>query len=93
MPTTHIIGYLWNHRKALDIQSIPDMLQLMSDLQRNGCEVVRVEDVVVLGKPIGATSVSWVSLTDEEWAERIEEAILKGAIEHTIHMLHRGDGE
>lgn len=94
MPTMDIIGYLWSKRQDLNLYSVPDVLQLVSDLERNGLECVEVKDVEVFGVSIGQPSVSWTRLSEEEWEWMVENAIAKAAAEHSIHMLHQdGDDE
>lgn len=87
MPTSNIIGYLWSNRQDLDIDGLPDLLQVISDLQRCGLDAVRVEELKVFGAPVG-TSVQLVERTAEEWSSLVEEALVQSAIEHTIDMLH-----
>lgn len=94
MPTMDIIGYLWSRKQDLNLYSVPDVLQLASDLSRAGLECLDVKDIEVLGVSIGQPSVAWVRLSAEEWEWMVEDAIAKAAAEHAIHMIHEdGDSE
>ena len=92
MPTTDIIGYLWDHRQELEISDVPDLLAFMADLQRIGLEAVRVEDRTIFGSYAGA-AVTWPRLPAEEWGELVHAAILSSAVESTARMLHPEDGD
>lgn len=93
MPTTNIIGYLWHNRQALDIDGLPDVLQMVADLQRHGLECVQVKDIEIMGAYV--TTNTWlVEREDSEWAWRVEDAIVTSAVEHALDMLHEdGDPE
>lgn len=93
MPTMDIIGYLWSKKQDLDLYSVPDALQLATDLSRSGLECVEVEDIEVFGISLGAPSVTWVRLSAEEWEWLVEDALARAAAEHAIHMLQGGDHE
>lgn len=93
MPTTDIIGYLWYNRQALDLDGLPDVLDLVADLQRSGLECIRVEDMKVLGKLAG-TTVQLVRKERDEWDRLVHDTIINAAVEHTTNMFHEaGEGE
>lgn len=93
MPTFDIIGYLWLKRQALDLDGLPDVLELAGDLQRSGLECIRVEDVKVLGRPMSA-SVQLIRREREEWEQLIHDTIVGASVEHTASMFYEaGDGE
>lgn len=87
MPTTNIIGYLWSQRQDLNIDGVPDLFELIHDLTAHGVDVVTVEDITILGSPVG-TSVQLAMREPEEWAELVENAILEASVDRTIAMLH-----
>lgn len=87
MPTTDIIGYLWYNRQALDLDGLPDVLELVADLQRAGLGCVRVEDRRVLGQLAG-TSVQLIRKEHSKWDDVVYDAILRTSVEHTTHMIH-----
>lgn len=91
MPTTNIIGYLWHNRQDLNLDGLPDVLDMVADLQRLGMTCVRVETISVLGQPATA-SVQLVMLPDEDWAKLVENALINASIENTIHMFHEERG-
>lgn len=92
MPTTDIIGYLWYNRQALDIDGLPDVLELVADLQRSGLECIRVEDMKVLGQRAG-TTVQLVRKERAEWDRLVHDTILRAAVEHTADMIHEAGDE
>lgn len=93
MPTMDIIGYLWSKKQDLDLYSVPDVLQLASDLARNGLECIDITDIEVFGVSIGQPSIAWVRLDEEEWSWMVENALASAAAEHAVHMLQGGDSE
>ena len=93
MPTTDIIGYLWYNRQALNLDGLPDVLELVADLQRSGLECIRVEDMKVLGQRTG-TTVQLVRRERAEWDRLVHDTIINASVEHTTSMFHEeGDGE
>lgn len=93
MPTSDIIGYLWMNRHSLDLDGIPDVLTMAGDLQRQGVEVARVEDIKILGRPAGVT-VQLLRRDRDEWSTLVHEAILSASVADTINMTHEaGDDE
>lgn len=92
MPTTDIIGYLWYNRQALDLDGLPDVLDLVADLQRSGLECVRVEDLKVLGQLAG-TTVQLVRKERDEWDLLVHDTIVNAAVEHTASMFHEAGDE
>jgi hypothetical protein len=92
MPTSNIIGYLWSQRQDLDIDGIPDLLQLVSDFQRLGLECVRIDEISIFGLEV-EPSVTLIRRETEEWQPLVEEALVRASVEHTLHMLHWGDTE
>ena len=91
MPALDIIGYLWSKRQHLDIDGLPDILELVADLQRGGLDCIRVDDVKVLGSPVGV-SVQLIRKEPEEWYSLVHEIIVDSAVARTISMFE-GDGE
>ena len=87
MPTTNIIGYLWSQRQALGIKTPADVLSFAADLQRLSTDVVRLDDIKVLGNSVG-TSVQLVEHTDEEWASIVFDGIMAASVEGAALMLH-----
>jgi len=87
MPTTNIIGYLWSQRQALDIKTPADVLSFAADLQRLSTDVVRLDDIKVLGNTVG-TSVQLVEHTDDEWASIVFDGIMAASVENAALMLH-----
>lgn len=92
MPTTDIIGYLWGNRQALDLEDLADVLAMASDLQRGGLEVVRAQDITVLGTPVG-TSVQLIRNEQLDWDILVHDAVLQASVEHTAHMFHEESDE
>lgn len=88
MPTINIIGYLWSKRQELELDGLPDVLEMVADLQRTGLECVQVADIVILGMYV-EPSVHLVLRTPEDWASLVEDAIITASAEHTIGMLHQ----
>lgn len=87
MPTTNIIGYLWSKRQELDLDGLPDVLEMAADLQRNGLQCVQVEDITILGMYM-EPSVHLVLRDPLDWATLVEDAIITATVERTIDMLH-----
>ena len=92
MPTIDIIGYLWTNRQALGLEGLPDVLQMASDLQRTGVEVVRAEDLTVFGITSGA-SVVMIERTHEEWGGLVESAIIQASVDEFLRDALGGDDE
>lgn len=93
MPTSDIIGYLWQKRQDLDLYSLPDVLDMVANLQRLGLDCVRAEDTIIFGVPAGA-SIQFVRLEIEEWDRLVHAALLDAAVQNAIHMSDLGgDGE
>lgn len=92
MPTINIIGYLWHNRQALNLDGLPDVLEMVADLQRLGLECVRVGDILVFGVPIEEPSVELMTRTSDEWSRLVEDLIVSSAAEEAAHM-HGGGHE
>lgn len=91
MPTTDIIGYLWSSKQALDLDGVPDCIQMAADLQRSGVECVRLMESKILGVTVSSTT-HFVRRPDTEWADLVAEAIrLAAARDLTRHVW--GDSE
>ena len=88
MPTTDIIGYLWSKRQALELDGIPDVLNMVSDLQHVGLICVEVSEIKVFGAVID-TQGRLVKLDAAEWDELVHAALLSSAVEHTTNMIRR----
>lgn len=91
MPTTDIIGYLWLKRQDLELDGLPDVLNLIADFQELGLECIRVNGYSIFGVPTGAV-VQLIQREHEEWDELIHNALLSAAVGNTIAMLHE-DGD
>lgn len=89
MPTVDIIGYLWLKRQALDLDGLPDVLDLQADLQRLGLECVRVTDIKIFGATT-MPSVEHIRRDPEEWERLVHDVIVRSSVEDTIHMIHEG---
>lgn len=92
MPTINIIGYLWHNRQALDLDGLPDVLEMVADLQRLGLECVRAHDVFIMGSLIDTPIVELITRTSDEWAPLVENIIVSAAAQDASHM-HGGGNE
>lgn len=89
MPTTDIIGYLWTERQHLDLDGLPDVLQMVHDLAEAGLPVVILDEHKVLGLVIGTTA-RLVRRTPAEWSNLVEKAIIDASLQGIEDMVHQG---
>lgn len=92
MPTLTIIGYLWLRRHSLGIETVSDVLNLMADLWGSGLDCLQVEDQIVLGTPVGASS-HFPRRTREEWDDLVHSTLLDASVARTVHMMDDGGGD
>lgn len=94
MPALDILGYLWEKRQDVGIETPAEALRLAADLLDAGLSCIQIEDQITLGTITGATT-TYPHKTREEWQALVHQTFVDDAVAHTHYMMSAevGDGE